>query len=85
MSSAASLALGETCTEKNDARNERALLIPMRSQAASAVCVRDPGSRSGLKTKPRLSVPLFIRNSLGSGLIDQSQKATAAAMQIAEK
>jgi hypothetical protein len=67
MGSAASLALGETCTEKNDARSDRALLVPMRSQEASAVCVRDHESRlaPGLKTKPRLSVFLFLSYSLG--------------------
>jgi hypothetical protein len=65
--SAASLAMGESCTEKNDVRNDRELLIPMRSQAASAGCVRDPESRSapGLKTKPRSSLFLFTNFSLG--------------------
>jgi hypothetical protein len=56
MGSAASLALGETCTEKNDARSDRALLVPMRSQEASAVCVRDHESRLAPRPQDQTAV-----------------------------
>jgi hypothetical protein len=46
MSSAASLAPGETCTEKNDARNERALLAPMKQPVQSACVIPDRGRAS---------------------------------------
>jgi hypothetical protein len=68
-----------------------ALMLPLLpasacgSTAGGVVAVVEPGRCSARRRQSELLRSSRRRAELGSGLIDQSQKATAAAMQIAEK
>ena len=73
--------------EKILAKPRRALVSPHRPLGSILTDRRRPvrGRRRGPCYAQSESRTKRVAVGLGSGLIDQSQKATAAAMQIAEK